>query len=81
MSKINSKGRFGEKMNSEIKVTYELRPCYVGSEKKKKALFHSWTNDGNAIVELEDGSCTTYASFAIQFVSPKINNYCFENQN
>ena len=65
-------------MNSEIKMTYELRPCYVGMN-KDKALFHTWTNDGDAIVELQDGSCTTYPPYDIHFVSSEISNYCFES--
>ena len=66
-------------MNSEIKITKELRPCWiVGNGLMAKGLFHQWNEDGNAIVELEDGRCSTYSSFNIKFVQSKCNEYNFE---
>ena len=65
-------------MNSEIKIVHELRPCVVSvSGIVTKALFHQWTEEGNAILELENGECSTYAPWQIKFVDERIKDYCF----
>lgn len=60
-------------MNSEIKIIKELRPCYyfednVSRSNKKKALFHQWNEAGHAIIEFDDGTCTTCEPWNIQFI-------------
>ena len=34
-------------LSSEIKITYELRPCFVNH---KKALFHKWSNNSELLL-------------------------------
>ena len=46
-----------------------LRKCIVNyGHEKRSALFHLFTKDeGNAVVEFEDGECTTVAPWDVQF--------------
>ncbi|WP_029502517.1 hypothetical protein [Lachnoclostridium phytofermentans] len=57
-------------------VIKELRPCYVAiCGEMKKALFHIFTKDGNAIVELEDGCVMSCNPALIKFADDKIYEY------
>jgi hypothetical protein len=61
---------------SEINVSMELRPCILTlNNQKLKAIFHCFTINENAIVEFEDGRCTTVAPWCIQFVNSKVSEY------
>lgn len=63
-----------------IKIETTLRPCFVEEATgKRKALFHTFTlEEGNAVVEFEDGSCTTVAPWNIVFADSKYKDYSFE---
>ncbi len=67
-------------MNNEIKIVHELRPCRLMRSKDQYslALFHMFDADGNAVVELEDGTVTTYNGNCVVFLDNKFNDYCFE---
>jgi hypothetical protein len=63
----------------DFKMEIEIRPCLVSlNGTERKALFHLFNYlDGAAVVELEDGQCTTVAPWAVKFVDNKISEYCF----
>jgi len=65
---------------SDIKISYEVRPCIL-EDVDEKALFHCFTNDGNAIVEFDDGTCTTTNPCVIRFVDNKFSEYDFTTRN
>jgi hypothetical protein len=44
----------------------------------RKAVFHTFTNDGHAVIELENGECTTVDAYKIQFVESLVQKYCYE---
>ena len=66
----------------DIKINIVVRPCVVlYGNNKVKALFHNFTlEDGNAVVEFENGECTTVAPWNIRFVDSqyKFKEYSFE---
>lgn len=66
-------------MYQGISISFELRPCIVtwnGSE--RKALFHMFSySDRFAVVEFEDGECSSVAACDIRFVDNKIGEYVF----
>lgn len=69
---------------SDIKIAYELRPCYVVSPDLKrhvKALFHGWvtTDDTlHGILEFEDGSIGTAPSYSFVFADDAMDQYVFK---
>jgi len=70
-------------LNSEIKITRELRPCKLKCDhgEYKNALFHIFDTDGNAVVEFEDGTVTTYNGNYVVFLDNKFQDYCFEDRS
>ena len=76
--------------SEEIKITHELRPCFMDG---KKALFHGWhngyvcfENEGKiinalqytkGIAELSDGSITLCEANEIRFADDLIKQYYF----
>ncbi len=58
----------------DITVTFERRPCLVRISKhgrppeKYKALWHRWTHDGDALVELETGFMTEVRPVSVEFL-------------
>ena len=69
---------------SDIKITYELRPCYFVSPDSKrhiKALFHGWVTTDDTpygILEFEDGSIGTIPSDFFVFADDMVNQYAFK---
>lgn len=62
-----------------IEINFELRPCIVTKNgKKKKSLFHRWSVFNLAVVEYEDGSVDEVCPAQIRFVDNKIKGYAFE---
>jgi hypothetical protein len=62
-----------------LKAEVDVRPCIVtlfGTT--RNALFHGFTREAHAIVEFEDGNCTTVDVFNIRFIDGKIKEYCFD---
>ncbi len=71
---------------SDVKISQELRPCYVVNSKcdvQLKALFHGWiynaSNERNpyGIVEYDDGTVCTVPSKFIIFADHKVDQYLF----
>lgn len=63
-----------------IKIETELRPCLVDTDgKERKALFHIFCDDGAAVIEFEDGKCSTVAPWAVKFIDNRFNQYCFNS--
>ncbi len=62
-----------------MKLERELRPCIVGGYENVKTLFHMFAlKTGNAIVELEDGTCIETAPWNIKFIDSKHKEYCWD---
>ena len=70
-------------LSTEIKITNELRPVQIADShlrcffKCENALFHQFTRDGKAIIELENGVVTTVEPNCIKFLDNKYSDYCF----
>ena len=62
-----------------IEINFELRPCIVTKNgKKKKSLFHRWNVFNLAVVEYEDGTVDSVEPKQIRFIDNKIKDYYFE---
>lgn len=56
-------------MNSNIYIKQDLRPCtfrFVNTQ--MEGLFHKWTNDDTALVELENGTLAKVEWTRIKFL-------------
>ena len=68
-------------MNSEIKITYKLRPCkykpfYIVDP--VNVLFHCWNGDGLATVEFKDGKIEFVDGRNIRFCDSNFNEFRFD---
>lgn len=60
----------------------KLRPCkiiYGFSDNCMKALFHTWTNDGEAIVESESGRCYKVHPERVVFLDHPFDEYIWDD--
>lgn len=68
----------------DMKITYELRPCYLVNSDLTihvKALFHGWVTKNNTpygILEFENGTVGIEPSDAIRFADNMISQYAFK---
>jgi hypothetical protein len=68
----------GELMKTELKITQTVRPCFARiGDTKHKAIFHMFTKDGYAIVELENGECWTLGANQIKFTDNIMREYYY----
>lgn len=50
------------------------RKCIILFEPQRTAIFHTWTNDGCAVVEYEDGTCDQVKPWYVKFLGKEINS-------
>nr|DAT81741.1 MAG TPA: hypothetical protein [Caudoviricetes sp.] len=62
----------------EIKISIELRPVKLANG--INGLFHTFTNNGNALIETEDGIVREYANEAFRFLDNKFEEFCFTTE-
>lgn len=69
-------------MSWTIDVASKLRPCKVKIAlygNYTNALFHRWTGEGWAIVELEDGHVCTVHPESVVFLDHPFNDYSWDD--
>lgn len=63
-------------------IAYKLRPCQVKFAvygNYMNALFHRWTDNGRAIVELDDGRVHIVHPENVIFLNSPFNDYSWED--
>lgn len=62
----------------EIKISIELRPVKIANG--TNGLFHRFMNNGNALIETEDGIVREYATESFRFLDNKFEEFCFTEE-